>query len=65
MPNKGFKHSEETKRRMSKSHMGKPKPWIVIPIKRRILDGCDRSGGNDNCWLWIKSIFKDSEYGQN
>lgn len=64
MPFRGFKHSEETKRKMIIAHKGKLRPEITQDPKKRLLAGCDRSGGEDSCWPWLRSPARKGGYGQ-
>lgn len=64
MPKLGTKFSEETRRKMSESHNGKKRPEITKDPLERLLAGCDRSGGEDACWIWVKSKFARTGYGQ-
>lgn len=61
MPFKGFKHSEETRRKMSLA-VRPPRP--KKDPKLRLLGKTDRSGGDDSCWVWLGAQFSNTGYGQ-
>lgn len=63
MPNKGYKHTEESKQLMKLAQRPK-RPESVEQTRQRLLAGCRPLKHIDACWIWKKAMFGDSGYGQ-